>query len=496
MARIFAAPTTRLINQQSKGKENVWALDLQTVINKAQPGDVIELLPGDYVSPVIIAVSGIKGNPITIRGPKEGLARLDGGQTREQGRSGGMKPTDGDFAFIKIFHAEHIRIEGLEFDNCWPSSIFARSAQNIEIRNCRGRGSRYFLYARQTKQRNTKGITLDGVKWVQDQHFEMWEGKVTWKEVKAKPNYVDNSYFNGAMFGSFDIKGDVTIRNCEISHAFNAIRMDIRPKRIKGTRDTPRISRNQRVRIHDNKFSFIRDNAVEPEKGAEDWAVYNNHFFNCHAAISLDGVAIRDYLIIGNWFLNTMRPGGRPKQKNTGGKIFKFLAPPHLTDDMEPAPRKGLWSVFNSVQARTNYAVEGRSAQWRDRYTLLGLYPKEHPVASAPLQQAFEFMTWTEKMKVTEMVTNEPCFPRKYATEGGKVSGRSVCGPIFEVDPFTLDLSAPLGGWNGELTCANAVKGLMSSAFEIKRRTAESLMFRSGLPYGASLISELGLKEI
>ncbi|SLN38804.1 hypothetical protein TRL7639_01969 [Falsiruegeria litorea R37] len=496
MARIFAAPTTRVINQQNKNDEKIWALDLQTVINKAQPGDVIELVPGDYVAPVVIAVSGKKDKPITIRGPKDGVARMEGGRTREQGRSGGMKPTDGDFAFIKIFHAEHIRIEGLEFDNCWPSSIFVRSAQNIEIRNCSGRGSRYFCYARQTARRDTKGITLDGVKWVQDRHFEMWTGKVTWKEVKAKPNQIDNSFFNGAMFGSFDIKGDVIIRNCEISHAFNAIRMDIREKHIKGTAENPRISRNRHVRIHNNKFSFIRDNAVEPEKGAEDWAIYNNHFFNCHAAMSLDGVAIRDYLIIGNWFLNTQRPGGRPKQKNTGGKIFKFLAPPELTDNMEPAPRKGLWSVFNSVQARTNYAVEGRSAQWSDRYTLMGLYPKEHPVEPAPLQQVFELMTWTDGMEVADMVTNEPCFPRKYVSEGAKISGQGVSEAVFDVVPFDLDPNAPLGGWNGELKRTKKVNEFSSEAFKIKRRMGKTLTFRTGLSFGASDIAHLGLKEI
>ncbi|WP_164658877.1 right-handed parallel beta-helix repeat-containing protein [Tropicibacter sp. Alg240-R139] len=496
MARIFAAPTTRVTKQQRKDEENVWALDLQTVINKAQPGDVIDLLPGEYVAPVVIAVSGTKDKPITIRGPKDGIARMEGGRTREQGRAGGMKPTDGDFAFIKIFHAEHIRIERLNFENCWPCSIFVRSAQNIDIRNCRGRGSRYFVYARQTNNRDTNGITLDGVNWMQDPYFEMWDGKVTWKDVKAKPDHIDNSFFNGAMFGSFDIRGDVTIRNCEVSHAFNAIRMDIRRKRIKGTKSNPRISRNRHVRIYNNKFSFIRDNAVEPEKGAEDWAVYNNRFFNCHAALSLDGVAIRDYLIIGNWFLNTERPGGRPKQKNTGGKIFKFLAPPHLTDDMEPAPRKGLWSVFNSVQARTNYAVEGRSAQWTDRYTLMGLYPKEHPIEPAPLQQVFEFMTWTAGMEVTDMVTNEPCFPRKYTAEGGRVSGHSVSEPVFDVTPFQPNLSAPLGGWNGELNRTDAVKGFTSTAFKIKRRTGKSLTFRTGLPHGASPVAELGLKDI
>jgi hypothetical protein len=496
MAVLYAAPTTRVINQQVKAQDNTWALDLQTVINKANPGDVIELLPGDYIAPVVIAVSGTKDKPITIRGPKQGRARMEGGRTREQGRSGGMKPTDGDFAFIKIFHAEHIRIEGLAFDNCWPSSIFVRSAQNIEIRNCSGRGSRYFVYARQTKRRDTKGITLDGVNWVQDRHFEMWQGKVTWKDVKAKPGHIDNSFFNGAMFGSFDIKGDVTIRNCEISHAFNAIRMDIRAKRIKGTKDEPRITRNRKVRVYNNKFSFIRDNAVEPEMGAEDWAIYNNHFFNCHAAMSLDGVAIRDYVIIGNWFLNTERPGGRPKQKNTGGKIFKFLAPPELTDNMEPAPRKGLWSVFNSVQARTNYAVEGRSRQWSDRYTLMGLYAKEHPVEPAPLQQVFELMTWTEGMEVAEMVTNEPCFPQKYSAQGGQVAGQRVSGPVFEASQFDYKLCAPLGGWNGKLKRTDAVKGFRSSAFKIKRKTGKSLIFRTGLPYGASPVADLGLKDI
>ncbi|MEM7320275.1 MAG: hypothetical protein AAF408_14800, partial [Pseudomonadota bacterium] len=148
MALIFAAPSIR--RRDNTGQASDWAFDLQTAINKAEPGDVIELLPGRYPDPVVIAISGTKDDPITIRGPGRGRAVLDGGQTRDDGRQGGLEPLDGDFAFFKLFRADHIVLENLSFENCWPNAIFLRSCQGLTVKGCSGTGGRYFLYARQS----------------------------------------------------------------------------------------------------------------------------------------------------------------------------------------------------------------------------------------------------------------------------------------------------------------------------------------------------------
>lgn len=491
VAVIFAAPSLRRRDFADQASD--WAYDLQTAINKAEPGDEVVLLAGRYSHPAVITTSGTADAPITIRGPGRGRAVLDGGQTRDDGRQGGLEPLDGDFAFLKLFGADHIVLDNLSFENCWPSAIFLRSCKDLSIRNCSGTGGRYFVYARQSDSRPTCGLVLDAVTWVQDPDHDMWDGRVTWREVKGKPKAYDASFFNGAMLGTFDIEGQVVVRNCAISHAFNAIRMDVRCKRIEHTEDGPRITRNRNVRIHNNSFAFIRDNAIEPEMGAEDWCVYNNRLYNCHAAFSIDAVAMRDVILLANWVLNDRRPG-RIGQSNQGGKILKFLGLKEKPDDMDPRPRKGFWSVFNSVQTRTTYAKKGRTSEWDDRYTLLGLYDAEYPEEKGPPREAFNGFEWHKGVVIHAMVCNDARFPEQYKTcEGAAMTGAVSVSDVFELCAFTECADYPLGGWNGLLTPAPEVAQLRSEAFEIPRIDQDPLRFKAGMPYGASPIEDFDL---
>ncbi|WP_171209275.1 MULTISPECIES: hypothetical protein [unclassified Ruegeria] len=493
MALIFAAPSLR--RRDNTDQSSDWAFDLQTAIGKARPGDTIELLPGRYPTPAVIAISGTKTHPITIRGPRRGRAVLDGGKTRDDGRHGGLEPLDGDFAFLKLFGADHIVIENLSFENCWPNAIYLRSCRDVTVRGCSGTGGRYFLYARQTDQKPTKGLVLDGVTWVQDPDHDMWDGRHTWPEVKGKRDHFDASFFNGAMLGAFDIEGQVVVRNCKISHAFNAIRMDIREKRIEGTKKEPRITRNRNVRIHDNSFAFIRDNAVEPEMGAEDWCIYNNRFYNCHAAFSIDGVAMRDFIVLANWVLNDRRPG-LIGQDNQGGKVFKFLGPPDKTGNMPPRARKGFWSIFNSAQTRTTYAKKGRTSEWNDRYTLLGLFNAEYPENAGPPREAFDRFEWNDDVEVQDMVCNDPRFPKQYRCEGTKLPGAVKVVQTFDLCDFDRCANHPLGGWNGELPPGEEARDLTSKAFKIKRVDGSELHFKAGLSYGAQPVAAFDLKDL
>ena len=493
MALIFAAPSLR--RRDNTGQASNWAFDLQTAISKAGPGDVIELLPGRYPDPALIAISGTPDKPITIRGPGRGRAVLDGGRTRDDGRHGGMEPLDGDFAFLKLFRSDHIVLENLSFENCWPNAIYLRSCQDIKVKGCTGTGGRYFLYARQTDQHPTKGLVLDGVTWVQDPDHDMWDGRHTWPEIKGQAKEFDASFFNGAMLGAFDIEGQVVVRNCKINHAFNAIRMDIREKRIGGTEEQPCIARNRNVRIHDNSFAFIRDNAVEPEMGAQDWCVYNNRFYNCHAAFSIDGVAMRDFIILANWVLNDRRPG-LIGQDNQGGKVLKFLGPPAKTGNMKPRPRKGFWTLFNSAQTRTTYAKKGRTSEWHDRYTLLGLYDAEYPEKNGPPREAFDRFEWNDRVVVCDMVCNDPRFPEQYVCEGAIMPGATEAKHVFDLCDYTRCVDHPLGGWNGELSPVAEVAKLTSEEFQIDRADGSRLIFKAGLPYGARPVTEYELDDL
>lgn len=492
MTTILAASTTRVIRRD--GAKDTWAFDLQSAINRARPGDTIKLTPGRYKTEAVISVAGAKGKPITIQGPKDKSAILDGGRSREDGRHSGMDPMDNDFAFLKLIRTEHIVLEHLSFENCWPTAIFIRGAKDVVIRDCSAEGARFFTYARQLTFSATKRLLLERVKWVQDPDHDMWDGRVTWPEVKARPGQFDASYFNGALFGSFDIQGQVTIRDCEVSHAFNAIRMDIREKRIRQKKDGPTITRNRDVAIYRNKFAFIRDNAIEPEMGAENWRVFNNWFFNVHAAFSLDGVAARDLCYVGNRLLNNRRPGlvGQPNQ---GGKIFKFLGPPEKTNNMEPRPRKGLWSIFNSVQSRTTYAKKGRTKEWNDAYNVVGLYAAEHPEDPGPPRPMFDKMFWNDKISVRGMVTNDVTFPKSYQDEGAKVDGFEVADSVFDLSDFEIDPDLPLGGWDGKLSKTDATKQHKSRKLEIDRRGKKPLKIKAGLSPGYHSVEDLGLSD-
>jgi hypothetical protein len=492
MTTIPAAPTLRII-RRDRGKDT-WASDLQSAINRARPGDVVLLTPGRYPKAAVVSVSGTKGKPITIRGPKTGTAVLDGGRPRDDGRHSGLDPMDDDFAFLKLIQAEHIVLERFTFENCWPTAIFIRAAKDIAIRDCNATGSRFFTFARQYDFRPTKRLILERINWVQDPDHDMWDGRVTWPEIKARPGHYDASFFNGALFGSFDIEGQVIIRDCEVAHAFNAIRMDVRKKRIKRRKDGPTITRNRDVAIYHNKFAFIRDNAIEPEKGAEDWRVFNNRFFNVHAAFSLDRVAARDLFYIGNWILNSRRPGlvGQPNQS---GKIFKFLGPPDEKGKPKPRPRKGLWSIFNSVQTRTVYAKKGRTTEWNDAYNAVGLYAAEHPDKPGPPRPVFFGMFWNDKISIRGMATNDATFPKAYENEGAKTHGFRAIGKVFDVKDFDIDPSLPLGGWDGLLPKTRATRRLKSQKLVIDRRRGGPLTFAAGLQPGAHPVEELGLSD-
>ncbi|WP_415920282.1 chondroitinase-B domain-containing protein [Tateyamaria sp. SN6-1] len=500
MAEIYAAPEMRHHNRSHAGGD--WAYDLQTAINKARPGDTVVLLPGRYYLPATIAQSGTRKRPITLKAQVPGQAVFDGGERADAGRQGDLTPLDGDFAMLRIFFADHIVLEGLRFENCWPTAIYMRAARHITVRKCSGQKSRFFAYARQqAPDRLTHHLTFEDCTWVQDPDHLMWTGQFDWDEVKANRfSSLDSkrrvefnaSYFNGAFFGCFDIAGKVIIRRCAISHAFNAIRMDMRRSCIgRG----PNMARNRDVAIYDNTFSFIRDNAIEPEKGAQNWRVFNNRFYAVHAAFSLDLVTTRDFLVVGNVILNDHRAGllngSTEAQAGQGGRIFKFVR----SSDADPAPRKGLWSLYNSVQTRTSYAKKSTTAQWDDRYTLLGLYAAEHPEAPGEPRAAFSKFDWNTKVSIQGMVSDDGTFPKDYPPD--KVSGRRVDRvferPVFEYDAH--DLGKVLGGWDGTLVPVPDAVEALSQPVKLRLAGGVKHTLPGGLTPGAQDVDVLGLGD-
>lgn len=314
---------------------------------------------------------------------------------------------------------------------------------------------------------------------------------MTWSEVKGAPGYRDHSHLNGGFFGSYNFEGGLVIRDCDISHAFNAIRMEIDEKYAKTRDGKPSISRNKDVAIYRNRFSFIRDNAVEPEHGAQNWYVLENRFYNNHAAYSTDQVAMRDVFIIGNRILNDRRPGRPGVQENQGGKIFKFFKDKSPDDDEVPKLRHNFFSLFNSVQSRTAYCKKGTSSQWFDGYTLLGLYEEGYPEDLSEARKAFKKMQWVDGMLVQGMVCTQKGFPE----EGNFKDCVGDVENAFEINAFTSVPYLPLGGWDGELPVADCVPEICSEKIVIDRAADSNLVFEAGFPVGAREVAAFGLTD-
>ncbi|MEM8577821.1 MAG: hypothetical protein AAGF60_08215 [Pseudomonadota bacterium] len=497
MADIYAAPFTRRHPAPLDGTPadaQGWAYDLQTALQRARPGDRVILLPGRYTRPATMTRSGTPDQPITICAAQPGTARLSGGRSPHRAGLGGMKPLDGDFAFLKFFDVAHINVEGLHFDSCWPSCLYARAVQYLTIRDCHAQEGRFFLYLWQRRDAHTHHVTVEDCSWVQDPAFDMWTGRVRWADVKGQSG-TDATWLNGAFVGGFDVAGRLIVRRCDVRHAFNAVRLDMRACHIA---DGPILRRNVDVAIYDNRFSFIRDNVVEPECGAQNWRVFDNLIFCAHAAFSQDKVASRDMFYIGNRVLNVARAGpvradGSDGQQPQGGRIFKWFKAGTGT----PAARRGFWSLFTLAQTRTAYVKKGVTRDWHDAYTLLGLYPKEYPQAATTPRHPFDRMNW-QGVRVTGLVTDDAVHFGAYSGQA-EVTAQQVArvfAPPLDVsgqplDAAHLDLSAPLGGWDGGLVPTGEAAGLRSAPLTLQ--TLEGPLSIPEVPLGAVDVADLGL---
>lgn len=496
MATIYAAPTLRPAfppNSENASEKIVWAFDLQSAINKARPGDEVVLLPGRYTNSVVIRVSGSADAPIILRPSVAGSAILDGLRAPTDANLGGIDPLDADFAMLRLFTADHWIIEGMQFVNCWPSCVYMRSARHITLRDCSAEGGRFFTYLRQSPADPTHHITIQRCRWVQDPSFDMWRGALTWNDIKGY-SMVNAAYLNGAFLGGFDVAGRLVVRDCDIRHAFNAIRLDMRGENVD---DHPVSLRNRDVAIFDNRFSFIRDNAIEPEVGAQNWRIFNNRFYAVHGAISLDQVSSRDLFIVGNMTLNDHRPGvfqvnGDDGQPSQGGKLFKFLRP----NDGEPRPRKGLWSLYNSALTRTSYAKKGVTRHLHDAFSLLGVLPQWHPQSVEKVRDPFDRLEW-ENVKIEGMISDADGFPDKYRKAEGMLDGigvEQVFEPAQGSTPLDPALGQSLGGWDGVLTPVFDVAKRRTRTLRLETADGD-LVIPGNLPFGALDVADFGLRN-
>lgn len=424
-----------------RGNEWLKTFKLQTAVNRMAPGDELEILPGHYIAPILISISGTEEKPLTLRASAAGGVVFDG-QTAKEAAIGKFEPMDDDFAFISIMGANWVNLVGIKFQACWPSAIFIRGSKHITIADCTIHGGRFAVYARNRRWfGKARHITLERVTWVQDPDHDMWAGRVTWPDVKQEPpTDTDASFFNGALFGSFDIKGPVTVRDCDVSHAFNVVRMD-------GKSNTLGRGRNTDIVIKNNRFRYIRDNAVEPEKVAERLYVIDNDFHNVHAAFSLDGVGGRHWYFIGNRVLNTEKPG-LGGQANRGGKIFKF-------DDKPPFPQEAFYVAFNSVQTRTGYIKSGETRFMHHANNAVGIC-RDGPDCDLDRKMYGEEFQWHSSLNFTGDLCDHPEFPDTMRGDGFLVSGiqapHGTFAPAVVPAELTLRENSPGRGGSEVMT--------------------------------------------
>lgn len=401
--------------------QRVDTLALPVAVTRAQAGDTVQLVPATYREPVVMDEDGRSDAPVVLRGG-DGVV-LDGGQPPQGPIGSHMTPTESDFAFISVRAVQHLVIEGLTFENCWPTAIFARGSRNLTIRDCRGTGAQFFVFARNRRRPFGRDvlasdITLERLHWVQDPEARMWRGEISWKSVKAQGPKPHHTYLGGALFGSFDIAGDVRIVDCHVAHAFNGVRCESRPD--------PDLNRNRTANfeITGCTFEYIRDNAVEPEVSAQNWWVHHNRFRNVHAVYSLHSLSGGHFYIFGNqhWF------DSKPDDiSNTGGKMFKFHA-------SNPQPAFPIYVFHNSFFTRSTYTKDGETRHLQNWNNAIEFcFRGEHCKADRQFfSDDHSHFIWHPTYSFRGDASNHPDFPDKFPPAWGYRIEGTATDTLFE----------------------------------------------------------------
>ena len=251
------------------------------------------------------------------------------GQTNRPAGEKQIAAIEDQAALTRCFHVRNSRwiiFENLHFKDCWLPAIYTADSKNITLKGSMIEGSSYVVFAvatpkwsfaklgRATNPADSSGFVVEDNVWFQDTSGfgpdqeeskchelnaaedcpgDMWS-RIPWG-VTHDTLY---EHMNGALFGSINIAGGVTIRRNVIRYAYNGVRMVTDDHCEK---DFDCFSNaNANVTVAENDFAFIRDNPVEPEGRAQNWRIHGNDIQNAHAWFSLDNVRDGPVYIWGN----------------------------------------------------------------------------------------------------------------------------------------------------------------------------------------------------
>ncbi|HYE00866.1 MAG TPA: hypothetical protein VEH84_15900 [Alphaproteobacteria bacterium] len=337
MATIFIAPGSARGDGAAADRPTSFA----NAIRRAQPGDVLRLLPGTYRHPLVVADKEASAEaPIVIRGG--GGVVLDSGWEPNDPPD---DPAEADHAQVKIVRSRGITVCDLAIRNAWPTAVYIGDSQQVRLARLDIVGGTYAVFA---QGEATRDLLVEDNRWVQDETERLIWSELTFDQIHEHRSHQE---FDGDFFRAQSIRGFVTIRRNHVRHAFNGVHFFA----DKAEAAPGRFSIN--VEICHNRFEYIRDNAVEPETTAVNWWVHHNSFHNVYKLFSLERVAGGHWYIFANtaWF--DERPG--PEHDcNRGGAVLKLKEVKPAKEAAE-LPRWPVWMFHNSLFLRSSYCKKG-----------------------------------------------------------------------------------------------------------------------------------------
>jgi hypothetical protein len=253
------------------------------------------------------------------------------------------KPGVKDVAFLIVDECAHVVIDGLKIREFWPSILFVKDTQYLQVRNCIWRHGTYAIFAKG----NTSHLLIEDNEWQQDDssEHELWS-TLDWERAHGDEGSDGLfRYYNGGFLSSKGIPGNVIVRRNRIMDAFNGIRMKASDAPL-SVEQLPTVNAN--VHIYDNDFVRIRDNPTEPEVSAYNWHVRHNRLLDCHAWFSFDGVTGGFWYFYGNTGYFRSRQGPPNTFGHTMGRVLKLSYEQRPPDPESEGVPVFPWFVFNN----------------------------------------------------------------------------------------------------------------------------------------------------
>jgi hypothetical protein len=206
---------------------------------------------------------------------------------------------------VRLRHVAGIILSDLGFEDCWLSAALVVNSRDVTLERSVIHGSTFgmLVVATSGMEADVHTFRLRETHWLQSPAAYRADRSAcaaperdlscavdVWDQL---PWGITHHHIwrplNGALFGAYNVAGNVLFENNVVERAYNGFRM---------ISERPGTGRN--IEIRGNRFRLVRDNAVEPEGRGDGWVIKHNAFENVHAWISTEGVEGGSMFIFGN----------------------------------------------------------------------------------------------------------------------------------------------------------------------------------------------------